>query len=135
MKQRVSSYNQPGTTVSTQGHYAPTTTPNSTSVPIVTPAATIKPEDLNTILSEFTKTILEAVNNRISHADHSHSRGPNTNCNFCDRSHYIRNCPIVLEYIKQGKCKRNIEGKIVLPSGVFVPREIPGTLLRDRVDE
>jgi hypothetical protein len=34
-----------------------------------------------------------------------------------------------------GKCRRNIEGKVVLSTGAFVPRDIPGTLLRERVDE
>src|SRR5271155_3324321 len=58
-----------------------------------------------------------------------------THLSLINGPHFIRNCLEVLEYIKQGRCKRNIEGKIVLPTGAFVPREIPGTLLRERIDE
>ena len=41
----------------------------------------------------------------------------------------------VTEYIRIGKCKRNIDGKVVLLSGAFVPREITGGNLKDRVDK
>jgi hypothetical protein len=34
-----------------------------------------------------------------------------------------------------GKCKRNVEGKIVLPSGAFIPRDIVGKYMKDRFDE
>lgn len=55
---------------------------------------------------------------------------------FCGSpEHFMRACPEVTEYIRIGKCKRNIEGKVVLSSGAFVPREITGSNLKDRVDE
>ncbi|KAJ7656576.1 hypothetical protein B0H17DRAFT_1163367 [Mycena rosella] len=34
-----------------------------------------------------------------------------------------------------GRCKRNINGRVVLPSGMFVPREVPGRNLRERMEE
>ena len=34
-----------------------------------------------------------------------------------------------------GKCKRNSEGKVVLPSGISVTSDIPPGLLKDRIDE
>ncbi|EED84992.1 predicted protein [Postia placenta Mad-698-R] len=37
--------------------------------------------------------------------------------------------------IRDGKCKRNTEGKIVLPNGSFCPRTIPGLTIRDRIYE
>ena len=49
--------------------------------------------------------------------------------------HFIRECLKVEELIREGKCKCNTDGKVVLPSGTFVPREIPGTLLSERIEE
>ena len=55
---------------------------------------------------------------------------------FCGSpKHFMRACPEVTEYIRIGKCKRNIDGKVVLSSGAFVPREIMGGNLKDRVDK
>jgi hypothetical protein len=48
---------------------------------------------------------------------------------------FIRDCKLVDDYIQAGKCKRNIKGKVVLPSGAFVPRDIPGTVLHEHIDE
>jgi hypothetical protein len=106
------------------------------SQPIDSPP-TIKAEQLGSILTEFTKTIVEAIkqanvsNNRPSSSNYPRS----TACNMCGKEHYIRDCDVVSEYIRAGKCRRNTEGKVVLPSGSFIPKDIPGTLLRDRFDE
>ena len=54
---------------------------------------------------------------------------------MCGGEHYIRDCNVVDEYIAAGKCRRNIDGKVVLSTGAFVPREIPSTLLAERIDE
>jgi hypothetical protein len=40
-----------------------------------------------------------------------------------------------MEYIQTGKCKRNIEGKITLPSGAFIPRNVPGLYFKDHFDK
>jgi hypothetical protein len=57
-------------------------------------------------------------------------------CNFCGLpGHFIRECKAVVEYTRAGKCKRNPEGRVVLPAGSMVPRSIIGTWLRNRVDE
>jgi hypothetical protein len=57
-------------------------------------------------------------------------------CNFCgETGHYIRECEAVTEFIKAGKCKRGADSKVILPSGAMVPRDIPGTWLRDRIEE
>ncbi len=37
--------------------------------------------------------------------------------------------------IKEGKCRRNIDGKIVLSTGAWVPRNIQGTWLKDHIEE
>jgi len=59
----------------------------------------------------------------------------NNACNFCGTNHFIRDCEQVNDYVRAGKCKQNIEGKVVLPSGSFVPHSIQGALLRDRIEE
>jgi hypothetical protein len=41
----------------------------------------------------------------------------------------------VSEYIRQGKARRNPEGKVILSTGAFVPRDIVGRYLKDRIDE
>lgn len=100
------------------------------------PEPTVKNKSIASLFQEFTKTIIEAINNKPSY------RGPpknaasrQTDCNFCGGGHYIRECHVVDEYIKAGKCRCNQEGKVVLPSGIYMSQEIPGTLLAERVDE
>lgn len=130
-----------------QNFFAPT--PPNVNPPFVPDGAvsiakrepSIKKEDLGSLFSEFTKTILDALSHK--QGDHSHdSSNPHTGtssrrpgCNFCGGAHFIRECLKVEEMIKIGKCKRNAEGKVVLPSGAFVPRDIPGNLLSERIEE
>ncbi|KAH9475463.1 hypothetical protein JR316_0012574 [Psilocybe cubensis] len=121
-----------------------THTASALAIPSSTPTASIpdvsiKPEQLGSIFTEFTKSIIEALN---STQNRSRSTEPTTQsgirevkCNFCGKDHYIRNCDLVEEYRRAGKLKRNTEGKIVLPSGAFIPRDIPGTLMKERINE
>lgn len=37
--------------------------------------------------------------------------------------------------IRAGLCKRNAENRVVLPSGAYVPKEIQGRLLSERIEE
>ena len=53
-------------------------------------------------------------------------RGPN---------HFVHECSEVAEYIRVGKCKKNMEGRIMLSMGTFIPQEILGNNLKDHVDE
>ncbi|EIN13159.1 hypothetical protein PUNSTDRAFT_59508 [Punctularia strigosozonata HHB-11173 SS5] len=55
-------------------------------------------------------------------------------CLFCGGPHLIRNCEVVLDYIKQGKVMRNGDGKLVLPSGAYIPssRSTPGATMQAR---
>ncbi|KAJ3510089.1 hypothetical protein NLJ89_g4871 [Agrocybe chaxingu] len=113
---------------------APVPAAISTSSPA--PPDSIKLESLGSIFSEFTKTIVEALQqaNQSRNTRPSLHSGP-VACKFCGKEHYISSCPLVDDYTRAGKCRRNIEGKVVLPSGSFVPKEIPGSLLKDRIDE
>ncbi|CAK5283498.1 unnamed protein product [Mycena citricolor] len=57
-------------------------------------------------------------------------------CSYCsENGHFIIRCPHVDEDIQAGKCKRNTEGQVVLPSGAYIPRRIMGVNLRARFDE
>ncbi|PPQ79708.1 hypothetical protein CVT24_010239, partial [Panaeolus cyanescens] len=103
----------------------------------------LKTEDLSSLVSALTrefqnlKSITEALQDsqRLSTRQSSSQRSSSVKCAFCGRDHFIRNCDLVNNYIQAGKCKRNQEGKVVLPSGAFVPSSIPGNLLKERIDE
>jgi hypothetical protein len=52
-------------------------------------------------------------------------------CTFCGQSgHFIARCLVCADYITNEKCKRNPEGKIVLPNGQFTLRSIPGQFIK-----
>jgi hypothetical protein len=99
----------------------------------------IKAETFATVMADFSKTIADALHQsnrpRITGPTGSSTAPRYTNCNFCGGDHFIRECAVVDEYIVAGKVRRNIDGKVVLSTGAFVPREIPGTLLSERVNE
>jgi hypothetical protein len=38
-------------------------------------------------------------------------------------------------FIREGRCQRNAEGKLVLPNGAYLPRYIQGRTMRERFDE
>jgi len=53
-------------------------------------------------------------------------------CKFCrSAAHVEEECKEADKYILAGKCKHNVFGKIVLPSGAEVPRHIKGKCLRE----
>ncbi|KAJ7871278.1 hypothetical protein B0H13DRAFT_1558144, partial [Mycena leptocephala] len=55
-------------------------------------------------------------------------------CSYCSNpAHFIARCPLAAADIRAGICKRNAEGKVVLPSGMFVPHRIAGPDLRTRI--
>jgi hypothetical protein len=47
----------------------------------------------------------------------------------------MRQCAAVDEDVNFNRCARNAEGRVVLPSGQFIPRMIPGNTIRDRIEE
>jgi hypothetical protein len=126
---------------------APTSfgTPRASATPSVDIAAApprddfVKQEQLRSLFSDLTKTISEALNanrSRPPAASSSNPAAPRTNkCMFDGCERFIRDCAAVDEYVRLGKCRRNYEGKVVLSTGAFVPRDIPGENLRDRIDE
>ena len=102
----------------------------------------VKAETFASVMANFSKTIVDVLH-QISHA---HFTGPSgqslpqrfTNCNFCGGDHYICECLVVEEYTIAGKVRQSIDGihrKVVLSTGALIPREIPGTLLSEQVNE
>jgi hypothetical protein len=57
-------------------------------------------------------------------------------CAFCGQfGHFIAQCLVCADYITNKKCKRNLEGKIVLPNGQYTPQSIPGRFIKDHINE
>ena len=93
-----------------------------------------KNEDLGSLIAGFTKSIIDAIHS-------TQPRGPprsqdgKIECNYCGEEHFIRDCPHVITDTQAGKCRRNQEGKVILSTGAFVPRDVTGKYLRDRINE
>ena len=116
---------------------APLYASTTTAVP-VTETGYVKTEELGSFLNDLKKSMVEAISaGARPRAAMSGGGGPprSTKCMFDGCDAFIRDCPLVEEYIKQGKCRRNIEGKVILGTGAYVPRDIPGEYLKDKVDE
>ena len=101
------------------------------------PTTVIKPEQLGSFFTDLAKTIAEAVKANNPPRSSTSTSAPRSvqRCNFDGCESFIRDCAAVEEYIRLGRCRRNFEGKVVLPSGAFVPHDIQGQYLRDRIDE
>jgi hypothetical protein len=77
------------------------------------------------------------VNNQVPRIGMGYGPGRDTGaCNFCGEIvHYMAEHEVVGQYTGDGKIKKNVDRRVVLSTGVFVPRMIPGIWLKDRVDE
>ncbi len=122
------------------------TTATLATSPTIQPATTVKTEDFSAMLERITETFVKAL--AASHQPtgaNPFNYDPNRqaaraaaseHCNFCGGpQHYMRDCEVVEQYIRDGKIKKNEEGRIVLASGYFLPRRITGQHMKDRVDE
>jgi len=114
--------------------YTTSTQAVSTPSPVIKSENVLKIEHLGPLMAEFTKTIVDALKGP-SVSRYTRSYTEKIECIMCGGEHTIPNCDIVEDYIKAGKCKRNHENKVVLPSGSFVPRNTNGKWLCNRIDE
>jgi hypothetical protein len=94
----------------------------------------VKAEDLSTLIAGFTKSIIDALHSTQSRGT-PRSQDGKIECNYCGEEHFICNCPHIETDIKCGKCRRNQDGKVVLSTGAFVPWDVTGKYLRDRINE
>jgi len=114
--------------------------PPTPAVTTIAESPKVKSEDLGALFSEFTKTFMDVMNQNlrgaVSNPQSSSTTAEQKKCLMCGFiGHFIDQCETVAEFITAGKCKRNQEGKVVLPQGIFVPRDIPGAWLKDRINE
>lgn len=124
------------------------------AAPVAQPAASpvapaIKTEELSAMFETFAKTItmamapiLTAVQTQQQQSSARAAlpmmgrppRGPG--CLFCNEmGHMISMCPKVEEDMRNGRCRRSSDGRVVLPSGAFIPGSLPGETMRDRLNE
>ncbi|KAJ7121035.1 hypothetical protein C8R44DRAFT_831743 [Mycena epipterygia] len=85
-------------------------------------------------------TVTELIKVLATQQSPSNTAGPSKKrpdgCGYCsDIEHFINQCQHVLTDINAGKCRRNADGRVVLPNGAFVPRTITGKDLRTRIEE
>jgi hypothetical protein len=104
----------------------------------------IKAEDLLTLFKQMAQSFLKVLALQkltTNHASSSTNAQATTSldplsCTFCGQSgHFIAQCLVCANYITNKKCKRNLEGKIVLPNRQFTPRSIPGWFIKDCINE
>jgi hypothetical protein len=102
----------------------------STAPPTQPASPYIKAEDLSTLFEQMAQTFLKVQmpqKSMTSHASSSANAQAMTtldplSCAFCSQSsHFIAQCLICADYITNKKCKRNPEGRIVLPNGQYTP--------------
>ncbi|KAJ7108921.1 hypothetical protein C8R43DRAFT_1139850 [Mycena crocata] len=115
------------------------TIPRSASPP---PEPEVKQEALLEVVHELLKLV--AVQQQLQQStQQGGTTGTSQNtglrpegCTYCsDLSHYINRCPHVQTDVDSGKIRKDADGKIVLPTGSFVPRRMNGVNLRARVDD
>jgi hypothetical protein len=114
--------------------------PPAGSVVASTSNKEMKVEDIAAMIERITESFVKALAAQGQRGSPPGDRplrpNPTPGCNYCGSlEHFIRECLVVVEDIKLGKCKRNVEGKVTLPSGAFVPREILGRYLKERIEE
>ncbi|GBE80326.1 hypothetical protein SCP_0300410 [Sparassis crispa] len=56
-------------------------------------------------------------------------------CNFCLAiDHFMQNCPRIKNYIRVWKINCDALSRIILPNGQFVPHDLPGHSMAERID-
>jgi hypothetical protein len=116
---------------------------SSQTVPLASePHTHIKSEDLTMIFERFAATIAMALAAPKVPGQPQNNTPPRQEvintlvCIFCGLTgHFISECLTCQDYIAKGKCKKNADGKVVLPNGQFTPRNIPGRFIKERINE
>jgi hypothetical protein len=95
-----------------------------------------------TLFEQMAQSFLKVLMLQKSTTNHASSSAQATttldplSCAFCSQTDYfIAQCLVCADYITNEKCKRNLEGKIVLPNGQYTPRSISSQFIKDRIDE
>jgi hypothetical protein len=115
-----------------------------TAPPIQLASLYIKAEGLSVLFEQMAQSFLKMLVPQKLMTNHA-SSSTNTqvmttldllSCAFCGQSgHFIAQCLICVDCITNEKCKRNPEGKIVLPNGQLTPHSISSRFIKDRIDK
>ncbi|THH12907.1 hypothetical protein EW146_g7256 [Bondarzewia mesenterica] len=123
-----------GTTLAVQ----PTDITSLPSITLITSVTKVKTKDLTTMFEHITETFVKALSGQQAVTPPHPLPNPETAgcCTFCGNArYYMRECPEVKDYIRQGKCRCNLKGKVIISSGAFILRSIPGLWLKEHIDE
>jgi hypothetical protein len=115
----------------------------STAPPTQLASPYVKVEDLTTLFEQMAQSFLKVLMPPKSTTNHTSS---STNaqattldlltCAFCGQSgHFIAQFLVCADYITNEKCKRNPEGKIIIPNGQYTLHSIPGQFIKDCINE
>ncbi|KAJ7645346.1 hypothetical protein B0H17DRAFT_1216053 [Mycena rosella] len=107
--------------------------------PTRSPTSTTLPSSYSSLTSVRVVTVTDIIkvlagqqtgqNNAASNGNAAKKPRPD-GCGYCsDLDHFINQCKRVLEDIQAGKCRRNSDGRFVLPSGAFNPRQLAAAQL------
>ncbi|OSX58547.1 hypothetical protein POSPLADRAFT_1060418 [Postia placenta MAD-698-R-SB12] len=136
-------------TLSTPTTAANQATASTSSTSTTVPPGMIKTEDISMIIESLSRTIATLIQ-PTTHAMHNHAPAPRQQaavhvhensraeqmCHYCgNHGCRVGTCEFTEIDIRDGKCKRNTDGKIVLPNGSFCLCTIPGLTIRDRIYE
>jgi hypothetical protein len=110
--------------------------------PAPSTSTSIKTEDLLTFFEQFTQTLVKAMGSQGKNVKPS-TYNYNSNaqaqtvaqalpCIFCSHTgHFISECLVCQSYITKEKCKRNLEGKVVLLNGQYCPCSMTGQFIKE----
>ena len=110
--------------------------PAIAAAPTPSPSS-IQPDTLNTAITSLAEKLEQALQDQPAGvaATIASTSTPRSICRFCGGAgHFMRTCEVAEDFIQAGKCTRNHDGKIVLPTGALAPHGTPGTVLRDRIE-
>jgi hypothetical protein len=104
---------------------------STTPQPPTTSDGALKKEELLQIIEAFSQSIAKAIAPaRQSNASTSAKKGK---CFYCEGDHFHKECALLQEHIDKGICKKNDEGKVVLPNGSYVARAVAGNNMAERI--
>ncbi|KAG5652452.1 hypothetical protein H0H81_004996 [Sphagnurus paluster] len=109
--------------------------PGTSEEPAAQEQLSVKDEAILALLSKFMDKFDAAPPCQKLQQPHAPRIG-GKDCHFCGKpGHRIRDCQQVGQAVHDGKCQRNHEGRIILPSGAFVLSNTPGDNIKAKINE
>ncbi|KAG6858570.1 hypothetical protein C0995_015612, partial [Termitomyces sp. Mi166 len=128
-----------------QGGILPTLSPQTATVPVnakTTDASGadsgyVKREELSQIISNSLAQAIERLT-KPSGTNTGRPLLPKDLCHFCGQIGHMMvkgRCLELENYIRAGKCRKNRDNKVVLPSGSYIPQYPEKLYYKDRLEE